>query len=363
MKSASLLVMATLLGLASAMYEQGAREPYPVGGDIRKPERTHFVSPEYPAEAQAQNVQALVIVELTLKPDGTVGDVRALRGPEPLLPAAMAAARQWRYAPTIVNGEAVPIRFAETVLFLLRPPAEPPPPGRLGGNGMYLRPPSPGTTSASYADWEVEGEAFTCCPCDTPCPCRSNAAPSHPPCHATTAQHFFRGHYGSVDLTGVTYVTLGPETWTAIYFSEEMSESQQRAILDIYASMAPGAPQVYRSVRTGPIHYEANPDRTSKRVVIPGVLEMESSLRTGADRLTALGMDIWSNRIAYGTTGVYRYADPQLGEAWDHSGRQSNHKTFRTTKAMFDRRQMLIQLGDGSGRWTPAQERLIACLK
>ena len=337
-------------------------EPLLVGADIAKPSRTHFVQPRYPADAEAAAIQSIVILELVVDGAGDVVEVQALRGADAVIPAAVNAARQWKYEPTLVEGKPVSLRFAETVLFVLRKP-RPVPSGSLGGNGMFMRPPVPGASRGSYEDWEVEGEAFTACPCTTPCPCRSNAPPSHPPCHATTMQHFSRGHYGEVDLSGMTYVTLGPETWTAIYFDERSTSVQRQAVLDIYASMVPGAPQVYRSVKTVPVEYTTSDDRFSKRVVIPGILEVASRMRTGSDLMSALGMDVWSNRIFYGDTFLYRYEDAELGEAWDHSGRQSNHKIFTTSKRMYDAGRMLIQRGDGSGTWTDAQNRLMACLR
>jgi TonB family protein len=355
----SLVLIAFFSRTPAAVQNQ---EPVPVGGNVRKPARTHFVPPTYPPGAEAQGIESLVILEMTVGPGGEVVSVRPLRGAESTISAAVDAARQWRYEPTLVDGEPVAVRFSETVLFVLRKPA-PPPPGRTGGNSMFLRPAAPGTSSASFEPWELEGESMTACPCDTPCPCRSNAPPSHPPCHATTVQHFDSGHYGSVDLSGVTYVSLGPETWTALYFDERMTDEQRRAILDIYASMVPGAQQVYRAVESVPIRYQVNEDHTRKTVEIPGILSLTSRRRTGANELFAFGMDVWSNRLFYGDTGVYRYQDDALGEAWDHSGRQSNHKSFHVSKADYDERRMLIQHGDGSGYFTLAQERIIACLR
>lgn len=345
----ALLALGIALLIAS---QETATQPIPVGGDVEKPRRTFFVRPDYPPEAEAAAVQSIVILELTVDTEGKVVEVRPLRGADVVVPAAVEAARQWRYEPTVVNGRAVSLRFSETVLFVLRKPTS------FGGNGMYLRAPEPGATAASYEDWEVEGEAFTACPCTTPCPCRSNAPPSHPPCHATTVQHFDRGHYGDVDLSGITYVTLGPEDWTAVYFDEHMSDAQRRAVLEIYASMVPGAPQAYRSIRSVPIEYAR--DGSLKRVVIPSVLEVESTELEGD---YVLGMDVWSNRIRYGRTGVYRFSDEALGVRWDHSGRQSNHKRFVTTKADYSEGRMLIQGGDGSGSWTEKQRQLIACLR
>ncbi len=239
-----------------------------MGGSIVRPKRTRFVEPRYPEEARAQGLQSVVILELTLDPEGAVREVRPMRGAPELVPAAVEAAREWRYEPTLVEGRAVLAAFAETVLFVLRKSSE------RGGNGMFLRPPDPNASYASFPDWEIEGEAFTACPCDTPCPCRSNAPPSHPPCHATTAQRVERGRYGEVDLAGATWVSLGPETWTAIYFSQQMTAVQQKAILDLYSSLSPGAPQVYRLLRSARIEYEAA--GAMRRVIIPGVLEVES---------------------------------------------------------------------------------------
>jgi TonB family protein len=358
--------MGVLLLLLGVLVLQQGEEPFPVGGNIARPKRVKVIQPEFPEEARLKGVQSVVIVELTLDRAGKVVGVKPLRGAPEVVPAALEAARQWEYEPALLDGKPVAVRFAETVLFVLRKPldARTPSAGFYGGNGMFLRPPAPGADSASYQSWKVVGEAFTCCPCNTPCPCRSNAPPSHPPCNAATAQHFFAGHYGGVDLSGVTYVSVGPEDWAAIYFDEKMTLAQRQAILDLYASMAPGAQQVYLTARPVPLHYEVSPDRAFKKVTIPGILEMAS--RVKSDRLGRLldkvfGMDVWANELVYGETGVYRYSDAEIGKSWDHSFRQSNHKEFTTTKEMYDRREMLIQHADFSGAWSPAQQIIITC--
>lgn len=337
---------------------QAAEEPIPVGGSVARPKRIRFVEPRYPEEARLQGLQSVVILELTLNPSGEVREVRPLRGATELLPAAVEAARQWAYEPTIVDGRAVSLRFAETVLFVLQKSSA------RGGSGMFLRAPDPNASYASFPDWEIEGEAFTACPCNTPCPCRSNAPPSHPPCHATTAQRLEHGHYGDVDLAGATWVSLGPESWTAVYFSTRMTAFQQKAILDLYSSLAPGAPQVFRLVKATRVDFESV--GSLRRAIIPGVLEMESEAPLGLDgRLRDLipGMDVWSNWLTYGKTKVYRYRDQTLGESWDHSFRQSNHKRFRVSKSDYENRRMLIQHGDGTGHWTEGQKRVLACLR
>ena len=332
----------------------------PVGGDVRRPDRIRFEPPAYPESARERGEEALVILELTLDRDGTVAEARSLRGPEDLGASAAAAARNWAYEPTLVDGEPAAIRFAESVRFVLRPS---------GGQGMRLPPGArgPRAVNSGFPDWEISGHAFTACPCDTPCPCRSNGPPSHPPCHATTATRITAGRYGRLDLAGSQFVTLGPETWVALYFDEEMSEPRRRAILGIFRSLAPGAPQRYRAIRRVPLSItEArSPAEVLRRAVIPGILEMETTLPLEDGLLAGRlpGMDVWSNEIAYGRTGVYRFNDPAIPAAWEHTGRQSNAKEFTLDLGMYREGRMLIQHADGSGDWTAAQQALFSCAR
>lgn len=332
----------------------------PVGGDIRRPERIRFEPPAYPESARERGEEALVILELTIDREGRVADARSLRGPEDLGAAAAEAARRWEYEPTLVDGEPIPVRFADTIRFVLRP---------TGGHGMRLPPgaAAAGPRVSDFPNWELTGHAFTACPCDTPCPCRSNAPPSHPPCHATTATEITAGHYAGLDLAGSRFVTLGPETWVALYFDEAMGEPRRRAILGIFRSLAPGAPQRYRAIRRVPLSISESrgPGEILRRAVIPGILEMETTLPLADGRLAGRipGMDVWSNEIAYGRTGVYRFNDPEIPAAWDHSGRQSNAKEFTLNLGMYREGRMLIQHADGSGDWTAAQEALFSCAR
>lgn len=225
---------------------------------------------------------------------------------------------------------------------------------------------SPDRFPDRFPDWEIEGHAFTACPCDTPCPCRSNAPPSHPPCHAATATRIARGRYGATDLAGTEFVTLGPESWVALYLDETLTEARRNAVLGLFRSLAPGAPQRYRAIRRAPLSItsEERPGAVFRRAVIPGLLEMETTLpRTPEGLLADLlpGMDVWSNEIAYGATGTYRFDDPGIPAAWDHTGRQSNAKEFRLTLDHYRQGRMLIQHADGSGDWTSAQRALFSC--
>jgi TonB family protein len=77
------------------------------------------VRPIYPAGAKADGIEGIVIIELTLDREGRPIEATAVRGPSPLIGAALDAARQWRYEPTLLNGEPVPVRMSVTVTFSL----------------------------------------------------------------------------------------------------------------------------------------------------------------------------------------------------------------------------------------------------
>ena len=94
--------------------------PVPVGGEVRQPQRVHYVAPVYPPIAQAARVQGMVIIEAIIGADGRVQDARVLRSRPMLDEAALAAVRQWTYTPTLLNGVPVPVIMTVTVHFTLR---------------------------------------------------------------------------------------------------------------------------------------------------------------------------------------------------------------------------------------------------
>ena len=93
--------------------------PRHVGGVIRPPAKTVHVSPVYPAIARAAKVQGTVILEAVISATGHVEDVRVLRSVQLLDAAAIEAVRQWRFTPTFLNGEPIPVVMTVTVTFTL----------------------------------------------------------------------------------------------------------------------------------------------------------------------------------------------------------------------------------------------------
>ena len=96
-----------------------ARDPVPVGGNIKNPTKILDVRPVYPQVAQAAKVSGRVIIQATIGADGRVTNATILKSIPLLDQAALDAVRQWRFTPTRLNGVAIPVIMTVTVNFTL----------------------------------------------------------------------------------------------------------------------------------------------------------------------------------------------------------------------------------------------------
>ncbi len=69
----------------------------------------HHVAPQYPDQAKALHLQGTVVLQAVIGKDGTVQNVKAVRGNPVLSQAAMDAVKQWRYRPYTLDGEPVEV--------------------------------------------------------------------------------------------------------------------------------------------------------------------------------------------------------------------------------------------------------------
>ena len=112
----------TLSAVSADAVRDASNEPIRIGGGITPPAKIQDVSPVYPPEAQTTRVQGLVVMEITIGPTGEVTDVEVLESVPELDEAAVAAVEQWRYEPTLVDGEPVPVLMTVIINFRLRSP-------------------------------------------------------------------------------------------------------------------------------------------------------------------------------------------------------------------------------------------------
>jgi len=93
--------------------------PIRVGGRIRAPRAIVAPQPVYPPLARQSKVAGDVNLDAVIDADGNVVEMQLVSGHPLLVQAAMNALRQWKYEPTYLNDQPVPVRLVVTVKFRL----------------------------------------------------------------------------------------------------------------------------------------------------------------------------------------------------------------------------------------------------
>jgi len=120
-----------LLMLASAAAAQ--TQQVRVGGVVLEPQKIKHVEPVYPEDARLAGTEGSVLVDVTIGTEGLVTDARVVNPQPPFVESALAAVRQWRYAPTLLNGQPVEVLMTVTVRFTLNAVQNPTPRVTVGG--------------------------------------------------------------------------------------------------------------------------------------------------------------------------------------------------------------------------------------
>lgn len=94
----------------------------PEAKNLRSGELIHRVDPVYPPSALAQGIEGTVTLYAVIASDGAVKNLQSLDGPPALVPAALAAVRQWRYSPSLLNGRPIQTERQIKIHFELSPP-------------------------------------------------------------------------------------------------------------------------------------------------------------------------------------------------------------------------------------------------
>jgi len=97
-----------------------------VGGAIQLPEdaippkpmKTNPI-PQYPQQARAEGKTGAVVLEVVVLADGSVGNVKVVRGEEPFASAAVETVKTWRYEPARYKGLPISVYRTFQVTFQL----------------------------------------------------------------------------------------------------------------------------------------------------------------------------------------------------------------------------------------------------
>ena len=90
-----------------------------VGGDVQAAKLIFAPKPEYPPMARLVRIQGTVRLEAVISADGRIQNLQVLSGHPLLVNAALQAVAQWRYQPTLLNGEPVEVQTEIDVNFIL----------------------------------------------------------------------------------------------------------------------------------------------------------------------------------------------------------------------------------------------------
>ena len=115
--------MAGILGSSGAAPPPPPKPVVPsiihVGGNVQAAKLVRQVMPVYPAIAKAARIQGTVVLHAVIAKDGTIEQLQFVSGPPLLVQAAMNAVREWRYQPTLLNGQPVEVDTIISVVFTL----------------------------------------------------------------------------------------------------------------------------------------------------------------------------------------------------------------------------------------------------
>jgi protein TonB len=80
-----------------------------IGGGVSEANLIHRVQPVYPPAAKITHVEGIVEFTATISKQGAIENLQLVRGHPLLVNAAREAILQWRYRPTLLNGEPVEV--------------------------------------------------------------------------------------------------------------------------------------------------------------------------------------------------------------------------------------------------------------
>jgi len=93
--------------------------PVRIGGQVQAAKIVNRVQPVYPPLARQTRISGTVRLHAIISKDGAIQQLEVISGHPLLQQAALDAVRQWRYQPTLLNGEPVEVDTTIDVIFSL----------------------------------------------------------------------------------------------------------------------------------------------------------------------------------------------------------------------------------------------------
>lgn len=138
--------------------------------------------------------------------------------------------------------------------------------------------------------WVLKANYVDACSCDLTCPCLFGGSPTHGYCKGATLVEIKEGHYGQVDLAGVTVLAIyNGGKWIKFFVSENATQEQTNAVVE-FLPVAEGffdAP--VRDVRNVPIYVKRTKDKV--KITTEGTfIELEQIRNADGKPIRILGL-------------------------------------------------------------------------
>ncbi|MGB2666619.1 MAG: energy transducer TonB [Candidatus Acidiferrum sp.] len=93
--------------------------PLRVGGKIQPPRLIQKIQPAYPVLAKETRTHGVVVLDCVIDKQGNVTQMKVVSGNPFLVQAAMNAVQQWKYQPTLLNGQPIAVEMEVNVDFVI----------------------------------------------------------------------------------------------------------------------------------------------------------------------------------------------------------------------------------------------------
>jgi hypothetical protein len=175
------------------------------------------------------------------------------------------------------------------------------------------------TPQAAAPDWHITATVAESCSCAVSCSCNFGGNPNRMPCEGNRLISISKGHFGSVDLAGVSFlVTFEMRKWSKIYVSDKVSDAQNAAVEAMLPIAFAGFRNGMLSLQKAPITMEI----TENRVRFSGPessVDMEVMKGFGGRTVKILNLP----NPAYQDYTQFRsvsHTHSSAAHSWSHSG-------------------------------------------
>ncbi len=119
-------------------------------------------------------------------------------------------------------------------------------------------------TSPATPKWVLKADYIDACSCDLACPCLFGGSPTRGYCKGATLVEIKEGHYGQVDLAGVTVLAVyNSGKWIKFFVSENATKAQTDAVVEFLPAAEGFFKAPVRDLRNLPISVKRTKDKVT----------------------------------------------------------------------------------------------------